>query len=373
MHTYLWAGRKHGGEETAERINANTAQEARKILEGKGYTDLRLLKDDAMAEFTAQSSALNNLQPIQEAKLLKNLYRPTFWTVLGKTLRHGIFLWVLVAIFVWADVWNHRSPVINLSLGAFAFCAVFLVHTNRWLYQKLNEAREWHRPKSVRRIASWLERLGRLTGVKIPPHEFARMRALALAWEGNLDQALREFSAFQSTLSPWLYAMFVSGIYSAADDTEGDINYSERAVALNPNTATTHLDLAWKYLYYNQDLAKAETALEAGSRLELNELAIPFLKRNRGILAFRQGRLEEAEHFLVEARNLWLEAKGRVFSYSNLMIIHAYLSQVHAAMGNLALAQKEFAEARPWLEAVKDKLLLQACHCALQTPQTTPS
>ncbi len=71
MYTYLWKAKSRDGTETAQRVTANSAQEARRIPEEKGFTDLQLLKDDVMAEVTSRSSSLQALSASDEVKILE--------------------------------------------------------------------------------------------------------------------------------------------------------------------------------------------------------------------------------------------------------------------------------------------------------------
>ena len=41
MPTYLWTGKTASGQEEAERIDADSPEVARKVLEERGWTDLR--------------------------------------------------------------------------------------------------------------------------------------------------------------------------------------------------------------------------------------------------------------------------------------------------------------------------------------------
>ncbi len=252
--------------------------------------------------------------------------------------------------------------------GAFAW--IFTIHLTRWLYARLIEAREWHRIKSIRRITRWMQTIGRLTNVNVPAHDLARTHALTLAWEGKLDQALRQFEPYKPKLSPWLYALQVAGIYGAAKDAEGDINHTERAVALNPETSVAQIDLAWKYLYYHRDLHLAKAAMDAAAKLETSNLAIPFVIRNNGIIALREGKLEDAERLLLESEKIWFEARERFFRYSNLMLTKAFLCQTHAAMGKISLARKEYADARRWLQAANETDILETCRLAVGESRT---
>src|SRR5436190_10169749 len=51
MRTYLWSGKTKSGAETTERVTAATLDEAKNILLGQGWTDLRLETDGTIQDF----------------------------------------------------------------------------------------------------------------------------------------------------------------------------------------------------------------------------------------------------------------------------------------------------------------------------------
>lgn len=56
MPTYLWSGKTASGEEEAEEVVAESALEARKILEGRGWTELRQHTTELQELVTRDSS-----------------------------------------------------------------------------------------------------------------------------------------------------------------------------------------------------------------------------------------------------------------------------------------------------------------------------
>src|ERR1041385_6451517 len=70
MPIYLWTAKNASGVESAQKISAPSAQHARSFLEAQGYSDLKLIKDDIMAEITAKSEEVTNLTAAEQVKTL---------------------------------------------------------------------------------------------------------------------------------------------------------------------------------------------------------------------------------------------------------------------------------------------------------------
>jgi hypothetical protein len=207
--------------------------------------------------------------------------------------------------------------------------------------------------------------VGRLTNIKIAAHEMARYRAMALIWQGKVEDGMQEFRRFEGSLPPWLFASQMAGLFECANDIDRCLEFAERAVHLNPNIATTLLDFAWRLLRYERDLPRAIRLMDDAESLVVPELGKPFVLRNRGIIAFFEGRMIEAEHLLLEALEIWERNVDGVFRDSNRMLIEAWLCRVHSRMGKIAEARKELAEVRPWLAATQQDDLLAKCEASL--------
>jgi tetratricopeptide (TPR) repeat protein len=360
MPTYLWSVKDAQGAEIAEKITAPTAQIARELLEKRGYTDLKLIHDDIVAEFSRDNQALADTPAEKRLKWMRSGGKTTFVGYLLKVARDVALLALACGGgMFWR--WSRAD-----SLGVFFFGLILVVTTvlfarirfKSYLFTRMLDAREWHRADETLRLLHSLATV-------LKPSDLSLYRSLALVWKGDLPTALADWQQHEPKISQWLFLSHLSSLYEAVGDIDRSIQLAEQSVAANPNIGALYVDLTWKYLLHERDLRLAKEANEKAQTLELSELAQPFLIRNRGIIALREGRFADAEKLLSQSLATWTANRKMYFRYSNMMITKGFLSQVRAKLGNINRARSDFAEAEEWLEAAQVTPLLTACRRAL--------
>jgi len=242
-----------------------------------------------------------------------------------------------------------------------AVISIAVIRLNTYLFARMIEAREWHRAEEVLRLLGWMKIVGRLTHGGLRAEDAARYRSMALVWQGKVVEALAEWTQHESKLKEWTFISHLSGLHEEAGNLDYAFELREKSVALNPSIAALWTDLAWKYLQHERNLPRAKEAMAQAEKLAQPELAKPHLIRNRGIIAMREGRYEEAEKLLQEALGIWEASKGQHFCYSNRMLTKGFLCQARARLGKLTQARKDFAEAKGWLKAAKIRTVLDRC------------
>lgn len=354
MPTYLWTGKNAQGVEIAEKINAPTPELARDLLEKRGYAALKLLKDDVMAEITSKNEVLTKMSAAEEAALLLK-GKVTFSEYVINIFR-DVGLIAIACLGLVTLFWG-RHPYLAVFFGliivpiAVAFARV---RRHGYLFTKMIAAREWHRAEETLRLLQRLEKV-------LKPEDVSLYRSLALIWKGNVASGIADWAQHQSKISPWRYSAHLSILYENAGDIDRAIELGELAVTQNPNVGALYIDLAWKYLLHERNLPRAKELLDQAERLELIEIAKPFLLRNRGIVALREGRFAEAEKLLLESFGIFQAHKQMHFRYSSMMLTKGFLAQAAAKLGKAQQAKEDFAEAKEWLEAAKMKPILKAC------------
>ena len=359
MPTYLWTVKDARGAEIAEKITAPTAQLARELLEKRGYTDLQLINDDIVAEFSRGNQAIDDA-PAEKRVEWTRKGKITFGEYVAAIAKDvGLLALACGGGMFWrwsrGDLW-----------GVFFFGLIIVITTiilarlryKSYLFTRMLDAREWHRAEETLRL------LQRLTPV-MKPEDMSLYRSMALVWKGEVAIALADWQQHEGKISQWLYLSHLSSLHEEAGNIDLAFALREQAIAANPNIGALYIDLAWTYLIHERDLRRAKEATEQAQILELNELAKPFLIRNRGIIALREGRFEEAEKVLSEALAFWTANKRMHLSYTNLMLTKAFLCQARAKLGKVAQARADFAEAKEWLEAAKVTPVLTACERTL--------
>jgi tetratricopeptide (TPR) repeat protein len=363
MPIYLWTAKDTKGVENALKVNAPTAQEARTVLEGQGYTDLKLIKDDLMAEFTAKSEVVSNLSAAEQVKTLSG-GKTTLSKYVYKVARDIASTALICGALIWWRWTRHDviGMVVYSSILAVTAAVIAAIRLNSYLFARMIQAREWHRADDVLRLLRWMDALGKLTHAGLRSEDAARYRSLALIWKGRTYEGFADWQQHESKLKPWSYLSHLSGLYDQSGDIDRALQCAKQSVAQNPQVGALVTDLAWKYLLHERNLPRAKEAIEQSEKLEQTEIAKPFMIRNRGVLALREGRAEEAEKLLQEALAMWDAKKGQHFRYANMMLTKGFLCQARSRLGKLPQARKDFAEAKPWLEAAKVTGLLNACH-----------
>lgn len=362
MRKYLWQAKDAEGREVSRYIVAESAHAAREQLLAEGLRDLSLIRDDIVADIAAKSPSLAHLSA-EEAVKIHRLPKMTRGRLAWNVLKDCGFIGVIALAFA-ARSWQRGRT--GMALATVAIFGVFVIYAtllrlNSYLWTRLNEAREWQDIGEVFRLSNWLARIRGLTGKGIAQHQLIKFRTLAFAWQGNLTQALGEFRYYQDKFPPAQYASHVGSIYEAVGKIDESIQQAEQALTLDPKVAVYRSDLAWKLLYHDRDLTRAKALLDEADALVLPELARPFTLRNRGMIALREGRPEEAQRLLKEALEIWLGPAHKFFRATNEALTRAYLCQAEAQLGNRPAALEHFELAKPMLQLKGREHLLRAC------------
>lgn len=366
MPTYLWKGKDPNGIEKPVKVNAVTTQEARQNLESQGFTDLTLVKDDLMAEISEKSEVISKMSADEQIKSLS--HGPTTLTRYAmKVVRDVLSLTALCGLLIWWR-WSRNDTTGAIEFGvilAIVIAVIAVIRLNSLLFAQLTDAQEWRRSKQMLRLLELMKLIGRLTKTGLKPHDDARYRSLAWVWEGHFKKGVAEWKAEEKAIKPWSFLSHLSRLHEEAGDLDQAFELREKGIQSNPNIGAFWLDLAYKYLEHGRNLSRAKEALAQAEALDLPEIAEPFLIRNRGLLAMREGRFEEAEKLLEQALDFWRANTKQHFRLTNIMITKAFLCQVRARLGKTKQARQDFAEAKKWLIATRNKLLLDACEAAL--------
>jgi tetratricopeptide (TPR) repeat protein len=361
MYTYLWLVNDSAGKESAQTVQAESADLARKVLEGQGFTNLRLQTDEVMDE-TIKGTLVPNLSASERIKLSR-IRKVTLPRICLQAIKDGgILLFVWAVLFFWS--W-HRERTIGMILYAGAIILTigggFFFRVPSYLFRRLNEAREWHEWNEVLNLLDLMARVGKLTNVKLKPADMALYRARAMIGLGHKERAIQEFTRIcEPHQARWLFLSHLSALYDLAGESDLSVALLKESASSGPR-GSVWIDLGWRLLHRKKDVVGAKEALDQASTVELTEIAQPFLLRSKGILAYFTKDVDLARRQLEEALNIFEKRKTMVFSTSNIAYTKAYLCQVMATRGELERARELYAQAKPFLVAAKEKQLLGDC------------
>jgi len=375
MPTFLWSGRTPSGQEEAEEVSAETAMEARKILEARGWTGLRQhtteVHDFARRQRQESVGAENcpKLAP-KEALQYHQGTAPGFWSLWFKSLREStmtiLLLVAVMVVMLLYDHHGHRVPgypfFIRLSAILLA-CVIFMYplfhwwfHRTKRLFQRLHTARVWHRWDEVLLCLDQLAKHQRTAKNGIGDFEMARYRALALSGLGRLDEALAGYcaAAEKAKTPPWLFHTFQAGIYVTAKQYDQALACYRLALEAAADKSTVCLDLGTFLVQRFNRPEEARQLLAQAETAQLSELARVHVLSLRGIIAFRDKDFAAMnQHLRAALAGFEKHAAARPYIFEpSLLTCKGYLAVSCAALGRLDEARRYFAESKDYLAII---------------------
>jgi tetratricopeptide (TPR) repeat protein len=376
MPTFLWSGKNAAGVEEADRITADTPEAARKVLEERGWTELRLHTTDIHNFVQEQIRASSpperqpNLTAKEELSYVKGT-SPGFFSRWSKALTEswGIAL-AMAVVIAWAIFRGNRTDWVVSLILLVLLLAMFFLHPvlELWFrqtgreFRRLTKANTWHRWAEVLECLDGLERAQKNTQIGIGDANKARYRARALVGMGRLDEGLELFrvSSEAAKTPAWLYHTFQAGLYRLVkqDDKAREL-YRQALEEATDKTIVLIDTAAFLVERYNRP-AEAREFLAQAEKCQLSELAIQFLPGVRGKIAYREKDYATADKLLRQGLAGY-ENQPRKKAYifeGSILTAKAYLAVCNAALGNKEAARKFFRDAEPFMKAVEmDELL----------------
>jgi tetratricopeptide (TPR) repeat protein len=370
MATFVWTAKDPSGQTVVKEVQAGTSTGAHASLQAEGYTDLVLKEEDFMSASRAGFKEKPRLfgekirvtagQRLQHRDKTPTGFASAIWKGIMET---KFFCLLMIGLAVYVGYQGHWMSVGVFAVALLAWLAFLAtVRLSSVYYYKLNNAADWNRWDEVLSLVDTLDKIGRFSVVKVPLTELIRQRANALAGQGHLTEALREYQRCEGRpeCPGWLYKTFVGSLYNHVKQYDKAIEYSLMSIAENP-TAVVHLDLANRYARYKRDPVKAREALENAEKMPIVDVAKPYVYRCHGIIAYLEGKYTEAKRNLENAIEILDKIKSRPGRDGHLSIARAYLCCVLAKQGDLPAAKTHFAQAKEYLVATKEDALLAEC------------
>lgn len=230
MPNFLWSGKTPSGQKDVDEVTAETPAEARKILEGRGWTELRQHTTD-VSDFVRRISRNRRQLTPKERLQYRQGTAPGLWANWLKNIENSAVAILALAAILTRAIYNRKFLNHNLWAATSATSAVLLAYLlfrypvlhwwyrrTKRLFAKLHKARTWHRWDEVLRCLEKIVKAQQATNVGINVYSMARYRALALAGLGRLDEAVTGFrtAAEQAEAPPGLFHTSLASIYTVA-------------------------------------------------------------------------------------------------------------------------------------------------------------
>lgn len=365
---YLLSGRDGRGRRITEIVEATSADEAVRLYEDRGRTDIVLHTDDLVAPFFKPSKLAKFYRP-GECVRLRTAGPVAYVAIVSLAMYRNLWFVAILLISLVALL-----RLIGNDWGFFEAIAIFALFIPVWVAiyfcvsgplrveRRLLKAIGWARWEEVLRLVDRLDR------ERYPEFQIRFRTAQALAGLGRLSEALTEFDRVADLPDVPGYAYWVGqgAIYMAARETDQVLAVIERACEANPTSTLPLIDLANKLLVYRQDARRARQALAQARQHAIADTAHPWLLSTEGLLALEERHPADAVERLSEGLRQF-----RPFLHGNpsvaplLARVRAWLCLAHAATGDTATARRYLSQAAPLLVAHREDELLKQCEQAV--------
>lgn len=366
-YEYLVSGRNSHGRRWTEIVLAGNADEALRLFEDHGYSDVVLHTDDVAAPLFKPSAMrkhfrpsecvrLRTAGPVQFAVLLTlSLYRQMWHACI---LGVGLFVCLLFA---------------DLEFTAWGFLAAFSFLMPVGLGAYWSVTSPFRRDRRILKAVAWARWEELLQLVRDHPNKKGDKytlhfrKAQALAGLGFLTEGLAEFDRVFDTpeLPEFIYWVGQAAIYMAAREPQKMTSVLDRAHELAPSATLVQIDYANKLLVYCNDVRQARAVLAEARRHAIADSTIPWLNATEGLLALKERRPADAVELLTQAiRGMRPFFRGNPSILPLGSRIDAWLCLAHAELGDTINARRHLRRAMPLLAAHREDELLQKCEHA---------
>lgn len=357
MPEYLISGRDRAGHKVTERVEADSADEAVRLFRERDFDEIVLHTDDVSALYSRHRDVEGAFSPRQYLWFRNMPGRlASFLLITIKTYERAWTLY-LVPLLLLAYRRYERWPwtlldyaIILLLLCPLLWalwCQVGRRGADR--YREMIEAASWGRWEEV------LERVGPISS-RIPPEEVAFRKAQALAGLGRLDEALQIVKPFADgkAIPAWLYWSRLAEVYKTAKRYDEGRTADEKAFELAPDNATVLIDVAKNAIWKDRNVKRARDLLARARTHELSDVLRPFATYVEGLIYLEEGQAREALRLLTESYQ-GASAFRHASPLMGLVLdqMHLPIALAHAALGDLASANRHYELARPRLLALR--------------------
>lgn len=384
MPKFLWSGRTALGRDEVDEVDAETPEEARKVLEKRGWTELRQHTTD-VSDFVArqirESREPRDYEDTPLSPKEKLQYRqgtaPGLWSRWFEQLRSSsVLILMLVVCLALALLIGKLTVAKEIWIGCLLIVlayVVFLYPVILWKLKRskrgfvhLHTARTWHRWDEVLRCLDELAAAKRDTNITIGDYAMERYRSLALAGLGRLDEGLTIYrAAVEKARTPtWMAHHAEAMMYIVTRQYDRALECYRLSLETAVDKSTPCLDMGMFLVERFNRPDEAKKLLAQAEKAQLSELARIYVLKLRGAIAFREGDHQAVDKNMREAlaefeKRAAIKSKAYLYEGS-ILSCKGYLAMSSAALGNADEARRLFAKAGEYLKVTEFSDLVRA-------------
>jgi tetratricopeptide (TPR) repeat protein len=178
-----------------------------------------------------------------------------------------------------------------------------------------------------------------------------------------LEEGVREYSKFEKApnLERWMYLSFLATIYETARNFQKAQEVRMLAVEEKTDSSALFIDLAYGSVRGLNRPAEAREFLAKAEKLEITGVGKAYLPFVRGIICWRERRMEEAKGLFEKAIKGFEPWMHNALTEGLILLSQSYLCAVHGALGNVREAKALFGRTEKFLIAKREDEILKAC------------
>lgn len=369
MPTFLWSGKTPAGQEEAEEVSAESAMEARKILEARGWTELRQHTTEIhdFVRRQIRESNPNRVEPRLTPKERLQFHQgtaPGLWSKWFDGLWQSAVTILVLAGFLGATIYDRRVPGDKFLMVIFAFLlafTVFLYPVLRWwfrqtkrLFVRMYTAKTWQRWGEVLKCLDGLAKAQQSTNSGIGDYEMERYRATALIGLGRVDEGMAVYSAAaeKADTPQVMRHTFQASIHTLTKEYDKGLQCYRLALNEATDKSTVCLDMGMYLVQRFNRPQEARELLAQAEKMQLSELARVYVGYLRGVIAFRERDYPTMDKCLQETlASFEKRATAKFYIYEgSILTCQGYLAVSSAALGRTSEARKYFAQSVKYLK-----------------------
>lgn len=362
MFSFLFTAINHQGKMVTEKVAAENLSQAKYNLQLRGYTEISFYQSELSADVlnTFDDKIIKKEQKNPEKVLNLNVqaqYDTRYWQTILSLFKMSWGYWLIIigiAFFI--------PNYFTLGILAFSVGMFLLITLPIFISNKMFAAYFSHENSKAK---FWLKVFNVVNAVnpgKIPQFIIDSHLAKLEAREGNA-QGLQQIIKYQNhpKVSKRMLNNQIISFYENLGQYDEMLESLEKSLEEGNVFQEEMLDYGYCLIRRHKQTNLARQVLEKLYDFELTVMNKPLLPLCKGVLELEEGNLSQAEFYLKRAAEDLKPLEKNEYLVGVKSELKAFLAIVLAKTGRREEAANLFNESKQYLEAAKERELLQQC------------
>lgn len=366
MFSFLFTALNHQGKMVTEKVAAENLSQAKYDLQLRGYSDIVFYQSELSADVlnTFDDKVIKKEQKNSEKVLNLNVqtqYDTRYWKTIFELFK---ILWVYWLIIIGTTVFVPNY--FTFGLLAFSLVMFFLITVPVIISNKMFAAYFSHENAKAKFWFKVFRVINVVNPGKLPQFLIDAYIAKIEAREGK-TQGLQQIFKYQNhpKVSKRMFNCQITSFYESSRQYDEMLKSLENSLQEGNVFQEEMLDYSYCLIRRHQKTNLARQVLDKLYDFELTVMNRPLLPLCKGVLELEEGNLSQAEFYLKRAAEELKPLEKNEYLVGVKSELKAFLALVLAKTGRKEEAAKLFNESKKYLEAAKERDLLERCEQSL--------